>query len=363
MKKTLTVNLGGIVFHIDEDAYQLLDNYLSNLRVHFSREEGSDEILNDFETRISELLNERIKSGFQVISIGHVEEVIRRMGKPEEILAGDDREPPAEEKRNAVYAEPAARVKKRLMRDPDDCMLGGVASGLAAYFGCGVTTMRLIWLILLLVPLPVPTVIPYLVLWLVVPKARTATDRLIMRGKNVNLANIGTAVTDSFGRVTRQVDDYLSSDRPKSFLQRMADFILSAIGICLKIGAVLAGIILIPVLLLVIFVLLVVVFALIAGSVGSLFVGVPWLGENFEFFRQMPEYLSVWLGIGSLLLLGIPLVVLIYTFSWKFLKLKPMSSGFKWTLVILWLIALIACCVLLRIGAVHGYCFFPHLII
>ena len=64
MKKTLTVNLGGTVFHIDEDAYQLLDKYLSNLRIHFRKEEGSDEIMDDFEMRISELLNERVRLGY-----------------------------------------------------------------------------------------------------------------------------------------------------------------------------------------------------------------------------------------------------------------------------------------------------------
>ena len=86
MKKTLTVNLGGTVFHIDEDAYQLLEKYLSNLRVHFKKEEGSDEIMNDFEMRISELLGERIKLGFEVITIEHVEEVIKRMGKRRRFL-------------------------------------------------------------------------------------------------------------------------------------------------------------------------------------------------------------------------------------------------------------------------------------
>ena len=63
MKKTLTVNLGGTVFHIDEDAYQLLDKYLANLRIHFRKEEGSEEIMNDFEMRISELFNERVRLG------------------------------------------------------------------------------------------------------------------------------------------------------------------------------------------------------------------------------------------------------------------------------------------------------------
>ncbi len=60
MKKTLTVNLGGTVFNIDEDAYELLEKYLSNLRIHFSKEEGAAEIMNDFEQRISELFNDRV---------------------------------------------------------------------------------------------------------------------------------------------------------------------------------------------------------------------------------------------------------------------------------------------------------------
>ena len=91
MKKTLTVNLGGTVFHIDEDAYQLLDKYLSNLRIHFRKEEGSDEIMDDFEMRISELLNERIRLGYEVITIEQVEEVIKRMGKPEEIFEEEEK--------------------------------------------------------------------------------------------------------------------------------------------------------------------------------------------------------------------------------------------------------------------------------
>lgn len=91
MKKTLTVNLGGTVFHIDEDAYRLLDNYLSNLKIHFRKEAGADEIIDDIERRISELFTEKLAAGSQVITIAYVEEVIARMGKPEELEpdAGD----------------------------------------------------------------------------------------------------------------------------------------------------------------------------------------------------------------------------------------------------------------------------------
>lgn len=87
MKKTLTVNLGGTVFHIDEDAYRLLDNYLSNLKIHFRKEAGADEIIDDIERRISELFAEKLTAGSQVITITDVEEVIARMGKPEDMEA------------------------------------------------------------------------------------------------------------------------------------------------------------------------------------------------------------------------------------------------------------------------------------
>ena len=85
MKKTLTVNLGGTVYHIDEDAYKLLDTYLSNLRIHFCREEGAEEIVHDMELRISELFTDRLRDGKQVITIEDVEEIIAQMGKPEDL--------------------------------------------------------------------------------------------------------------------------------------------------------------------------------------------------------------------------------------------------------------------------------------
>ena len=87
MKKTLTVNLGGTVFNIDDDAYRLLDNYLSNLKMHFRKEAGADEIVDDIERRISELFAEKLSAGSQVITIADVEEVIARMGKPEDMEA------------------------------------------------------------------------------------------------------------------------------------------------------------------------------------------------------------------------------------------------------------------------------------
>ena len=202
MKKTLTVNLGGTVFHIDEDAYQLLDKYLANLRIHFRKEEGSEEIMNDFEMRISELFNERVRLGYEVITIEHVEEVIKRMGKPEELFEGEEEKESTEEARTQAFQEEEIpRGPKKLMRDPDNRVLGGVAGGIAAYMGWDVTAVRLAMIILLFIPYA-PIIILYLILWLVMPLARTAADKLMMRGQSVTLENICKTVTDGFEKVS-----------------------------------------------------------------------------------------------------------------------------------------------------------------
>lgn len=149
MKKTLTVNLGGTVFHIDEDAYRLLDNYLCNLKLHFRRQAGADEIVNDIELRISELFLEKLTAGSQVITITDVEEVINRMGKPEEMETGTE-ENTASGSGNTKGAfgegygsgswngdnnSSYTSTRRRLYRNPDDKMLGGVIGGLSVYLG------------------------------------------------------------------------------------------------------------------------------------------------------------------------------------------------------------------------------------
>ena len=133
MKKTLTVNLGGTVYHIDEDAYILLDNYLNNLRYHFRKDEGAEEIVRDIESRIAELFDEALRGGLQVITIKEVEEVIARMGKPEELNGEEEGNPSASNSK--TFDSESTETSRRLFRNPDDRILGGVVSGIAAYFG------------------------------------------------------------------------------------------------------------------------------------------------------------------------------------------------------------------------------------
>ncbi len=336
MKKTITINLGGTIFNIDEDAYQLLDNYLSNLRVHFRNEEGTDEIINDFESRISELFGERLRLGYEVITIEHVESVINRMGKPEELFEDEEKTKEGENTQKRVFQEQVIEGKKKLMRDPDNRILGGVAAGIAAYKGWDVTAVRLVMILLLFVPVTYWMFLLYIILWMVMPQAQTATDRLIMRGENITLETIGQTVTDGFEKVSHNVDDYIKSGKPRNFLQKTADLIVSVFGFLLKFGAVLIGIILLPILLLVVFILFVVGIALIAGGTSVIYSLFP---AGCVLMDGMPTYMTAIGCIDMILLIGIPVVALFYIVCGHFFNLKPMATPVKWTLLVLWLIS------------------------
>lgn len=348
MKKTLTVNLGGTVFHIDEDAYLLLDKYLSNLRIHFKKEEGSEEIMNDFEIRISELLNERIRLGYEVITIEQVEDVIKRMGKPEEIFGDEHFKEEAKEEQK-VRIETTTTTQRRFFRNPDDRILGGVCSGFAAYMGWDPTAVRLVIILLTFLLLGPLAVLFYIILWMIVPVANTAAEKLQMRGESVTIENIGKTVTDGFERVSNNVNDYMNSDKPRTGLQKAGDGFVSVFGFIIKFLGILVAIVLLPPVLLVLFVLVIVLFAIIVGligggigllggGIGSLFAFLPF--SDWGMVGNYPEAALIIATIASILSIGIPLIAFGYLIAGQIFKWKPMTNSAKWILLILWLVSL-----------------------
>ena len=338
MKKTLTVNLGGTVFHIDEDAYRLLDNYLSNLKIHFRKEAGADEIIDDIERRISELFAEKLTAGSQVITITDVEEVIARMGKPEDMEAENDSEP-------SVGNATRTTIHRRLYRYPDDKLLGGVISGMAAYLGWDVTLLRLLLLVVLICG--VGTLIPvYIVCWLVIPEARTAAEKLSMRGEAVTVENIGKTVTDGFEKVANGVNDYMKSDKPRTFLQKLGDALVMVAGWFFKICLVIFAIICSPLLFVfgVVFVALLFAAVMVAIGGGAALIS---MFPTFDVILPTSPLSAIVMYIAGILLVGIPLVSLVWAIFSQIFKWQPMASGLKWTLVILWIVS----------AAVVGICF------
>jgi len=131
MKKTLTVNLNNIVFHIDDDAYEMLQVYLADVARHLSEDEKK-EVMNDIEARVAELFTERLQKNKNVVNIEDVQEIINVLGKPSQYADGEDTPdtPP-------VNAE--KKKARRFYRDPENAILGGIGGGIAAYFGWDVT--------------------------------------------------------------------------------------------------------------------------------------------------------------------------------------------------------------------------------
>ena len=182
MNKTVTINISGIIFHIEEDAYQNLSGYLAALKMRFAAQQGGAEILADIEARIAELMQEKVGPSKQVLVNDDVEVAKATMGRPED-LGGDE---PASAPGDAGPAD--EQIKRRFFRDPDDRVIGGVCSGLAAYFDIDRVWVRLA--MFLLIFFGGLSLWVYVILWIVIPMARTTAEKLAMRGKPANINTI-----------------------------------------------------------------------------------------------------------------------------------------------------------------------------
>ncbi len=202
MKKTVTVNISGIIFHIDEDAYDRLNNYLRRIKTYFRREEGGDEIIAGIESRIAEMFQERSKNHSHAINIDDVNDAISQLGEPSQI-DGDKEDASSSSYSRESFTEDTA--PRRLFRDPDNKYIGGVCSGLAAYFNIDPTFVRILFVILIL--LAGSTIFAYIILWIVIPRARTTADRLSMRGEKINLSNIEKAIREDLRDIKKNLED------------------------------------------------------------------------------------------------------------------------------------------------------------
>ncbi|HCY97047.1 MAG TPA: transcriptional regulator, partial [Polaribacter sp.] len=199
MNKTININLGGFFFHIDEIAYQKLRKYLTSISKSLSDDsQGKNEIIADIEARISELLSEKITDSRQVVSESDIEDIIVIMGQPEDYSDAD--EPYSENN----FSQSKNNISgKKLFRDGDDKFLGGVASGIAHYFA-----VDTIWIRLGLLALFFSAgfgILIYIILWILLPEARTTAEKLQMEGEAVNIDNIEKKIREEFSNVSESV--------------------------------------------------------------------------------------------------------------------------------------------------------------
>lgn len=195
MNKTVNINIGGLVFHIDEDAFQKLTRYFEAIKRSLSNSSGKDEIMKDIEMRVAELLSEKQKSDKHVINNKDVDEVIVVMGQPEDYRLDDADENSSE----PLYT--GTRTKK-LYRDKDRGTIAGVCTGLGHYFGIDAVWIKILFLILFF---GFGTgLLAYIILWIAMPKAITTADKLEMTGEPVTISNIERKVREEFDSVTNK---------------------------------------------------------------------------------------------------------------------------------------------------------------
>ncbi len=198
MNKTININLGGYFFHIDESAYQKLRRYLDAIARSLSEDpQGKNEIIADIEARISELLSKKITDARQVVNEQDISDIIKIMGEPEDYADGEEGYTDTRHQ----YARRSSNSKK-LFRDGDDKFLGGVASGIGHYFGVDVIWIRLAFIVLLI---SVFSILLYIILWILLPEAKTTAEKLQMEGEAVNINNIEKKIREEFTNVKESI--------------------------------------------------------------------------------------------------------------------------------------------------------------
>ena len=345
MKKTININLAGFVFYIDEDAYETLQKYLNNIRTYLGNTEGREEIIDDIESRIAELFSEKQK---QVITLNEVNEVIEVMGQPEDYMSEEE----PEEKTAGQQSS------KRLYRDPDSTVLGGVCSGVGHYLNIDAVWIRLIFLAMIWSGV---SILFYFILWAIIPKAETTTQKLEMKGKAATFSNIEDYVRKGYENVKddfKNVDFKSAGEKAKqgasgffAFLGELISKLFSALRKLLSfianiLGKLLGVIILITTVALII----VLTVSFIIGSFIDINIGNDLLVlPGFEFIG--PDwggpFHPIWYHISMILTFGIPAFsLLLFALQLLFKNMGRLSGSIKIGLLAVWMISLVSFIVL-----------------
>ncbi|TPG37771.1 PspC domain-containing protein [Flavobacterium pectinovorum] len=330
MNKTVNINLGGMVFHIDEDAYLKLTRYFDAIKRSLNNSSGQDEIIKDIEMRVSELLTEKQKSDKHVVGLKDVDEVIVVMGQPEDYILED------EERSNQSFNN-ATRKHKKLYRDKEKGMIGGVATGLGHYFGIDPVWIKINFLIFVFAGFGTG-ILAYFVLWIVTPEAITTSEKLEMTGEPVTISNIEKKVREeieSLSNKFKNADYDAMGNQVKSGAERISSSFGDFVMTVFKIFAKFLGVILIISGISVLIGLLIGVFTL--GT--NIFIDFPW--QNFIEAGNFTDY-PIWsFGLLMFFAVGIPFFFLtLLGFKLLSPNLKSIGNITKYTLLAIWIIAI-----------------------
>jgi phage shock protein PspC (stress-responsive transcriptional regulator) len=443
MKKIININLSGRVIPIEDSAYEKLQGYIESLRRYFANEEGRDEIINDIESRIAELLHDKVRKGAANITDADIDEVISSMGRPEDLEAEEAAEAKASasassqsgQQQQYSYTEKKPRGRlyrdssdkfiggvcsgiaaymnvdpaivrilfaiitfggfglgflayiilwivlppkdiegysgKRLYRNPDDKVFGGVAGGLAAYFDKRASTLRLIFAAPLLLSIVISVIrgitwqydfdlalnigfgsltgtfiLIYVVLWIVLPEANTDYEKMEMRGEKVDVNRIRQNVKEGMGNMKDRMKGWgeevkesaqnfsskakeFAGTRGKAFATEFNETARrSGRGIGHAIGVIFKAFFL--------FIAGTIAFALFVSLIALLFGGVAWWPVNNFLWTSKWQQIYAW---GTLIFfLAVPLIGFITWLVRRIIRVRSRSNYLGWTFGLLWTI-------------------------
>lgn len=202
MKKTISINIKGLNFIIEEDAYQQLQEYLEHLKLTLQNQEGSDEIIEDIELRIAELFSEKLNESKAVVELSDVEEILALLGRPEDYIDAEDDENKQNQRSSDDFESSRyEKADKRLYRDTENASVGGVCGGLANYLNIDRVIIRAIFVLMVL--FAGFGVSLYIILWIIIPKASSSIDRLRMKGKPITVESVKEEVRNASDNISK----------------------------------------------------------------------------------------------------------------------------------------------------------------
>lgn len=332
MKQVIKVSIAGVSFTLDSDAHNILDLYLKELKNHYRAEENGQEIIDDIEERIAELLLEKgVKE--RVASCEEINSIIHILGRPYDIDAETS-------SLGNCSSDNNGPIQKKLYRDINNKVLGGVCSGLGAYMNIDAVFVRIIFIAVALFISMTGfawsrfffatnmgssfgfMVLVYIILWIIIPPAKTVAQRCAMYGNSLGIDDIQRRVNEGVKRVSNDVKTF-GREKGNSFFSVLGRVILVVIGM----------------------------FLLLIGIAGIVFGSFMWIGfevlEGVSVFTLL-DYLKLgidnplWIKILGTLVYFLPFVGMLYAglqlcFKFKSPKWRPGLVVF-----IVWIVSLLA---------------------
>lgn len=238
MKKTVSINIKGMNFLIEEDAYELLQDYMDRLNHGLRNEKGNKEIVEDIELRVAELCSSKLTEKKQVVELEDIQSILETLGDPSQFI-DEDATTSETFSKESHHSTNAKSKERRLFRDIDNSTIAGVCAGIANFFSIDVVIIRAIFVVMFIFGgfgLPL-----YIILWIIVPKANSTIDKLRMRGKAVTVESVKEEIESAAQRLKNDSKSFANRIRKDDTVNKRFSSIGRLINVAFGSGLILFG--------------------------------------------------------------------------------------------------------------------------